>query len=174
MLVFVKIFAFRRYAMIHLIIDADNEKDFDFASILSNKSIKILYTQNALEIQADELTQLISDLFGKLKFNQVTKGTFYLKLAIILAYTDQYLLYDNKLLIELISQETNVKQKTVRSSIEHSLNTMYKLTSIEVLKEVFGESYEGEKLSVKDFVALCVNHLNIVTGKNPINMYYFN
>ena len=51
---------------------------------------------------------------------------------------------------------------------------MYKLTSIEVLKEVFGESYEGEKLSVKDFVALCVNHLNIVTGKNPINMYYFN
>ena len=77
--------------------------------------IKILYTQNASEIQADELTQLISDLFGKLKFNQVTRGTFYLKLAIILAYTDQYLLYDNKLLIELISKETKVKQKTVRT-----------------------------------------------------------
>lgn len=159
--------------MIHLIIDADNEKDFDFASILSNKSIKVLCTQNEAIIQDDELTQLVSDLFEKLKFNPVSKGTFYLKRAIIVAYTDQYLLYDNKLLIELISKELKVKQKTIRSSIENSISYMNELNSIESLKEFFGDDYEGEKLSVKVFIALCVNYLNIATGKNQINMYHF-
>lgn len=51
---------------------------------------------------------------------------------------------------------------------------MYNFTPLSALKEVFGESYEGEKLSVKNFIALCVNQLNIATGKSPINMYNFN
>ena len=160
--------------MIHLIIDADNEKDLDFTSILADKSFKVLYTQNIVTIKDDELAQAFSTIFEKLKFKPLSNGTRYLKRAIILAYTDQDLLYKNKKLIELIPKEKKIKPKTIRNAIERSIDDMYKLTPISALKEVFGESYEGEKLSVKNFIALCVNQLNIATGKNPINMYNFN
>lgn len=160
--------------MIHLIIDADNEKDLDFTSILADKSFKVLYTQNIVTIKDDELAQAFSTIFEKLKFKPLSNGTRYLKRAIILAYTDQDLLYKNKKLIELISKEKKIKPKTIRNAIERSIDDMYKLTPISALKEVFGESYEGEELSVKNFIALCVNQLNIATGKNPINMYNFN
>lgn len=160
--------------MIHLIIDADNEKDFDFTSILADKSFKVLYTKNNVIIQDDELAQAFSTIFEKLKFKQLANGTRYLKRAIILAYTDQDLLYKNKKLIELISIEKKIKPKTIRNAIERSINDMYKFTPIAAFKEVFGESYEGEELSVKNFIALCVNQLNIATGQVPINMYNFN
>lgn len=160
--------------MIHLIIDADNEKDLDFTSILADKSFKVLYTQNIVTIKDDELAQAFSTIFEKLKFKQLSNGTRYLKRAIILAYTDQDLLYKNKKLIELISKEKKIKPKTIRNAIERSIDDMYNFTPLSALKEVFGESYEGEKLSVKNFIALCVNQLNIATGKSPINMYNFN
>ena len=160
--------------MIHLIIDADNEKDLDFTSILADKSVKVLYTQNIVTIKDDELAQAFSTIFEKLKFKPLSNGTRYLKRAIILAYTDQDLLYKNKKLIELISKEKKIKPKTIRNAIERSIDDMYRLTPLSALKEVFGESYEGEELSVKNFIALCVNQLNIATGKNPINMYNFN
>ena len=160
--------------MIHLIIDADNEKDLDFTSILADKSFKFLYTQNIVTIKDDELAQAFSTIFEKLKFKQLSNGTRYLKRAIILAYTDQDLLYKNKKLIELISKEKKIKPKTIRNAIERSIDDMYNFTPLSALKEVFGESYEGEKLSVKNFIALCVNQLNIATGKSPINMYNFN
>ena len=160
--------------MIHLIIDADNEKDLDFTSILADKSFKVLYTQNILTIKDDELAQAFSTIFEKLKFKQLSNGTRYLKRAIILAYTDQDLLYKNKKLIELISKEKKIKPKTIRNAIERSIDDMYNFTPLSALKEVFSGSYEGEKLSVKNFIALCVNQLNIATGKSPINMYNFN
>ena len=160
--------------MIHLIIDADNEKDLDFTSILADKSVKVLYTQNIVTIKDDELAQAFSTIFEKLKFKPLSNGTRYLKRAIILAYTDQDLLYKNKKLIELISKEKMIKPKTMRNAIERSIDDMYNFTPLSALKEVFGESYEGEKLSVKKFIALCVNQLNIATGKSPINMYNFN
>lgn len=160
--------------MIHLIIDADNEKDLDFTSILADKSFKVLYTQNIVTIKDDELAQAFSTIFEKLKFKQLSNGTRYLKRAIILAYTDQDLLYKNKKLIELISKEKKIKPKTIRNAIERSIDDMYNFTPLSALKEFFGESYEGEKLSVKNFIALCVNQLNIATGKSPINMYNFN
>ena len=160
--------------MIHLIIDADNEKDLDFTSILADKSFKVLYTQNIVTIKDDELAQAFSTIFEKLKFKPLSNGTRYLKRAIILAYTDQDLLYKNKKLIELISKEKKIKPKAIRNAIERSIDDMYNFTPLSALKEVFGESYEGEKLSVKNFIALCVNQLNIATGKSPINMYNFN
>lgn len=160
--------------MIHLIIDADNEKDLDFTSILADKSFIVLYTQNIVTIKDDELAQAFSTIFEKLKFKPLSNGTRYLKRAIILAYTDQDLLYKNKKLIELISKEKKIKPKTIRNAIERSIDDMYNFTPLSALKEVFGESYEGEKLSVKNFIALCVNQLNIATEKSPINMYNFN
>ena len=160
--------------MIHLIIDADNEKDLDFTSILADKSFKVLYTQNIVTIKDDELAQAFSTIFEKLKFKPLSNGTRYLKRAIILAYTDQDLLYKNKKLIELISKEKKIKPKTIRNAIERSIDDMYNFTPLSALKEVFSGSYEGEKLSVKNFIALCVNQLNIATGKSPINMYNFN
>ena len=160
--------------MIHLIIDADNEKDLDFTSILADKSFKVLYTQNILTIKDDELAQAFSTIFEKLKFKPLSNGTRYLKRAIILAYTDQDLLYKNKKLIELISKEKKIKPKTIRNAIERSIDDMYNFTPLSALKEVFSGSYEGEKLSVKNFIALCVNQLNIATGKSSINMYNFN
>lgn len=63
--------------MIHLIIDADDEKDLDFTSILANNSIKVLYTKNNVMIQDDELAQAFSILFEKLNFKEFTKGTRY-------------------------------------------------------------------------------------------------
>lgn len=97
--------------MIHLIIDADNEKDLDFTSILADKSFKVLYTQNIVTIKDDELAQAFSTIFEKLKFKPLSNGTRYLKRAIILAYTDQDLLYKNKKLIELISKGKKSSQK---------------------------------------------------------------
>lgn len=116
--------------MIHLIIDADNEKDLDFTSILADKSFKVLYTQNIVTIKDDELAQAFSTIFEKLKFKQLSNGTRYLKRAIILAYTDQDLLYKNKKLIELISKEKKIKPKTIRNAIERSIDDMYNFTPI--------------------------------------------
>lgn len=160
--------------MIHLIIDVDNAKDFDFTNVLSNKSFKILYTQNNVIIQDTKLAQAFWVLFEKLNFRELTKGTCYLKRTILLAYTDYDLLFDNKKLIEIISQENKLKPKSIRSAIEYSIDSMYNFTSTNILKEVFGEDYNGDKLSLKDFIGLCVNYLNIATGKSPINMYRFN
>ena len=160
--------------MIHLIIDVDNAKDFDFTNVLSNKSFKVLYTQNNVIIPDTKLAQAFWVLFEKLNFKELSKGTYYLKRTLLLAYTDYNLLFDNKKLIEIISQENSLKPKSIRSAIEYSIDTMYNFTSTSILKEIFGDDYNGDKLSLKVFIGCCVNYLNVATGKNPINMFHFN
>lgn len=154
--------------MIHLIIDADNDVYNEMANILD------IYKTNDKAISQDSvLYNLIDDLFWKIGFNQTAKGTYYLKRAILIAYLDQNLLYKNKELIELTSKELNIEAKAVRSAIDNSLHTMYRFTTVECLTGFFHDNYDGRKPSAKYFIALCVNYLNSITGKEAINMFHF-
>ncbi len=143
------------------------------ADIHANNQLDINKIQNANLVQDSTLVKFIDTLFWKLGFNQSSKGTFYLKYAIILAYTDQKLIYTNKKLIEIISKELNIKKETIRAEIDYSLHSMYRFSSSEILNEYFHENYDGRNPSTKYFIALCVNYINNVIGNKVINMYNF-
>lgn len=154
--------------MIHLIIDADNNVSDEVANIFD-----IYKTKDKAIIQDTTIYGLIDNLFWKIGFNQTARGTYYLKRAVLIAYLDQDLLYKNKELIELTATELNIEAKAVRSAIDNSINTMFRFTTKECLTNFFDDKYDGRKPSVKYFIALCVNYLNVLTGKDALNMFHF-
>lgn len=121
-----------------------------------------------------DISKIIDSIFLKLKFKQETKGTYYLKCAIFLAYFDQTLLYDHKKLLEIVSLKYFSTTKNVRSLLDNSIYKMHKKSSSkDILFDLFQEDYDSENLTVKNFILICVNYLNQVTGKQTINMYQF-
>ena len=110
-------------------------------------------------------------LFVFYSFKALTKRE---KCAIFLVYYDQTLLYDHKRLLEIVSLEYLSTTKNVRSLLDNSIyNMLKKSSSRDVLFNLFPNDYDGENITVKNFILICVNHLNDVTGKQPINMYQF-
>ena len=88
------------------------------------------------------------------------KGTIYLKDAILLAYSDKNLLLDmNDLMIKVAEQNEVMNYKVVRSAMDKSLNTMLDNTDIKIIYEIFGEDYDGRKISLKYFIDLCIRFL---------------
>lgn len=159
--------------MFHLICYDDNLLFQKFADIITNEEISIYSTKERIISTNDKLTRDIEDLFWKLNFNQTSRGTYYLKRSIAIAFYDQSLLYNNKKLIELLSKEQNISSKEIRATIDNSLNSMYSSSQIEVLYNVFKNDYDFRKPSTKYFIAICVNYLNKIYQNKSINLYRF-
>jgi len=158
--------------MVHLIFDDFNSNKYNFSNIFENVTqgnrVELFSTSDK-----ETVDKTIDDLFWKLGFNPTTKGTTYLKKAISIASDDLSLLYDNKKLLSLVSNEFNGEFKAVRSAIDNSINSMYRYSSDDKIKIVFKDNYDGRKPSTKYFIALCVNYSNEKNNKETANMIYF-
>lgn len=151
-----------------------NDDINDNFNIIANEQITFPLVDINTMNQSIDISKIIDSIFLKLKFKQETKGTYYLKYAIFLAYHDQTLLYDHKRLLEIVSLEYLSTSKNIRSLLDNSIYKMHKKSSSrEILLDLFPEDYDGGNLTVKNFILICVNYLNEETGKKPINMYQF-
>lgn len=157
--------------MIHLICYDETLLSRQLADIITNENITLYSTKDQIISTNDELTRNIEDLFWKLNFNQTSHGTYYLKRAIAIAFYDQSLIYDNKMLNELLSKEQNLTPKEIRGTIDNSLNSMYSPSQKESLYKVFKSDYDARKPSTKYFIAICVNYLNKIYHKDSINLF---
>lgn len=107
-----------------------------------------------------EIEKKIDTILWKLGFATYFKGTIYLKDAILLAYNDKNLLQDMNALVQKVSEKNNVENnKVVRSAMDKSLNNVLDYLHTNVLYDVFGEYYDGRKVSVKYFIDLCIRYL---------------
>ena len=107
-----------------------------------------------------ELEKNIDDMLWKIGFNFYLKGTKYLKDAILLAYSDRKLLLDTQALVKKVAEKNNIlNDKLVRSDIDKVLNNISDLNNIEVIYDVFGNKYDGRKISLRYFIDLCIRYL---------------
>lgn len=151
-----------------------NDDINDNFNIIANKQFTFPPVDIEAFKQSLDINKIIDSIFFKLKFKPETKGTYYLKYAIILAYYDQTLLYDHKKLLEIVSLEYLSTSKNVRSLLDNSIYKMHKKSSSKkILLDLFPNDYDADNLTVKNFILICVNYLNEETGKQPINMYQF-
>lgn len=61
----------------------------------------------------------------------------------------------------MVSQKNNVKnEKVVRSAMDRSLNSMLNYINKQTLYNIFGEDYDGRKISLKYFIDLCIRYLD--------------
>lgn len=126
-----------------------NASLIDIIDLVSN-SLK-----NSINIE-----KTIDDVFWRLGFTNYFKGSIYLKDAILLAYSEKKLLLDTNILVKMVSEKNNVKnQKIVRSAMDKSLNSMLNFIDTEILYNIFGEDYDGRKISLKYFIDLCIRYL---------------
>lgn len=160
--------------MTYFSVVSTNDDINDNFNIIANKQFTFPLVDIEAINQSIDISKIIDSIFFKLKFKQETKGTYYLKYAIFLAYYDQSLLYDHKTLLQIVSLEYLSTTKNVRSLLDNSIyNMLKKSSSKEILLNLFPNDYDGENLTVKNFILICVNYLNEVTGKQPVNMYQF-
>lgn len=107
-----------------------------------------------------EIEKCIDTILWKLGFTSYFKGTIYLKDAILLAFNDKNLLTDANTLIKRVAEKNNVlNDKVVRSDIDRSLNSMLDYIDIQIIYDIFNDSYDGRKISLKYFIDLCVRYL---------------
>lgn len=119
-----------------------------------------------IEIVADsakeslKIEQNIDSLFWKLGFTPYFKGTIYLKDAMLLAYNDLKLQQDMNKLMKKIAEKNKISnEKVVRSAMDKSLNSMLDYININTIYDIFGDDYDGRKISVKYFIDLCIRYL---------------
>lgn len=104
-----------------------------------------------------EIEKNIDTILWKLGFTSYFKGTIYLKDAILLAFNDKNLLKDTNTLIKKVAEKNNVlNDKVVRSDIDRALNSMLDYINIQVIYDIFEDSYDCRKISLKYFIDLCV------------------
>lgn len=119
---------------------------------ISYKKSFLKYTKvRKKELLDNEIAALIDDLLRNLKFNQSNRGTFYLKLAILIAYQNQHLLFHNYCLMELVSKQLNRTEKAIRGSIDNSIYNMCKSTSVSSLNGFFYGVYDRKEIEYKIF-----------------------
>lgn len=141
-------------------------------SLIHNKHIELFNRHiefslfDAINLITDSIKETlniektIDDIFWKLGFTPHFKGTIYLKDAIMFAYNDRNLLQDMDEFVKRISEKNNViNEKSVRSVMDKSLNTMLEYTDISVIYNVFKDDYDGRKISLKYFIDLCIRYL---------------
>lgn len=160
--------------MTYFSVVSTNDDINDNFNIIANKQFTFPLVDTEAINQSIDISKIIDSIFFKLKFKQETKGTYYLKYAIFLAYYDQSLLYDHKKLLQIVSLEYLSTTKNVRSLFDNSIyNMLKKSSSKEILLNLFPNDYDGENLTVKNFILICVNYLNEITKNPHINMYDF-
>lgn len=150
-----------------LIISVTNSRTylcFDQTYLLL-KLIKILedFTDVSLE-------NAIHDMLWKLHFNLYSKGSIYLKEAIIVAYYNRQLLLDTKKLINEVAQKHNSNSKNIRNNIDNALNLAFKYENLQYDIDFFNGYYDGRKISLKYFISLAVHYLESTLAKKSSNI----
>lgn len=114
-----------------------------------------------------EIEQNIEDLLWKLGLGTYFKGTTYLKDAISFAYADKKLLLDTQILVKKVAEKNNVSNfLLVRSVMDKTLNNTLDLLDIKLLYDIFGEDYDGRKISLRYFIDLCIRYIEKHHEKN--------
>lgn len=107
-----------------------------------------------------ELENTIDTILWKMGFNSYFKGTIYLRDAIRFSYIDKKLLFDTQNLIKKVAEKNNIDNfNVVRSDIDKMLNNALDFIDISVIYNIFGDEYDGRKISLRYFIDLCVRHL---------------
>ncbi len=77
-----------------------------------------------------------------------------------MSFYNKTLLYDVNLLIQNIAQKHNIFNITiVRSIMDKTLNNILDLVDTTIIYNIFGDFYDGRKISLKYFINLCVYYL---------------
>lgn len=122
---------------------------FDAINLITN-SVK-----NITEIERN-----IDDILWRLGFASYFKGTIYLKDAILFAYSDNKLLQDMNTLVKKVAEKNNIENdKVVRSAMDKSLNNILDFIDNSKIYSIFGDYYDGRKISVKYLIDLCIRYL---------------
>lgn len=107
-----------------------------------------------------ETERNIDDILWRLGFASYFKGTIYLKDAILLAYNDNNLLQDMNALVKKVAEKNNIENnKVVRSAMDKSLNNVLDFIDNSKIYSIFGDYYDGRKISVKYLIDLCIRYL---------------
>ena len=108
-----------------------------------------------------ELEKNIDNILWKMGFNSYLKGTTYLKDAILFAYSDKKLLLDTQALVKKVAEKNHIfNDKLVRSDMDKILNTVLDFIDTAVIYDIFGDEYDGRKISLRYFIDLCIRYLN--------------
>ena len=108
-----------------------------------------------------ELEKEVDNILWGLGFTSYFKGATYLKDAILMVYNDKELLKDVNFLVEKIAEKNNAyNQSVVRSVMDKTLNSVLDLIDNSVIYNIFGDFYDGRKISLKYFIDLCIHYLN--------------
>lgn len=160
---------FSRTNIIILVIDSSN-----VTSIINREKSQQFFKRKSLDFQLLDVISLVSDslketielekniddILWKMKFNSYLKGTTYLKDAIFFAYADKKLLSDTQALVKKVAKKNKVlNDKLVRSDIDKVLNNALDLIDIQIIYDVFGNEYDGRKISFRYFIDLCIRFL---------------
>lgn len=107
-----------------------------------------------------EIEKSINDVLWRLGFTSYFKGTIYLKDAILIAYSDNKLLQDMNTLVKKVAEKNNIENdRVVRSAMDKSLNNILDFIDNTRVYNIFGDDYDGRKISVKYLIDLCIRYL---------------
>lgn len=122
---------------------------FDILDIISN-AIKETF----------DLEKEIDNILWGLGFTSYYKGTIYLKDSIFMVFNNKELLQDVNFLIENVAEKNNaINKNVVRSIMDKTINNVLDLLDTTIVFEVFGDLYDGRKISLKYFLDLCIHYL---------------
>ena len=106
-----------------------------------------------------ELEKEIDNILWKLGFTSYYKGTIYLKDSILMVYNNRELLQDINLLVKNVTEKNNaINKDVVRSVMDKTINSVLDLLDATLVFEVFGDIYDGRKISLK-YLLKRVNHI---------------
>ncbi len=107
-----------------------------------------------------ELEQNIDQILWKIGLTSYTKGTTYIKDAILLSYNNRRLLLETRMLIKHVATKNNIENdKVVRSDMDRALNNAIDLINTDTIYNIFGDDYDGRKISLRYFIDLCIRFL---------------
>lgn len=169
----------KHVSKMNIIILVVNSKDI--SNIIKNKKISffkkkksIFSLLNIVNLVSESLIETldiesnIEKILWEIGLSSYFKGTTYLKDAISFAYIDNSLLFNIQDLMKKVAQKNYVLDYTlVRSLIDKSLNNALNLLDINTLYNIFGDDYDGRKISLKYFIELCIRYID------KKNNYYF-
>ena len=107
------------------------------------------------------LEKIVIDMLSNLHFNLYSKGTWYLKDCIYLAYYNKTLLFDTNSLISQVATLHNENNKNIRNNIDNALNLAFDYENLQYDIDFFNGLYDGRKISLKYFMILAIKYIMI-------------
>lgn len=128
-----------------------------------NKNFSLFEILTSISKISDESINLeknIDNIFWRMGFCNYLKGTNYLKDAVIFAYLDRNLLFDIQTIIKKVANKNQVSNfKLVRSDMDKTLNNTLDLLDVQKIHKIFGNLYDGRKISLRYYIDLCIQYL---------------